>query len=50
VSRLRSELWGAGPRPAEAVKEMLARAGFTDIRVGPAMGEMVPIAAMMMGA
>jgi hypothetical protein len=47
VSRLRTELWGAGPRTAETVTKMLERAGFRDIRVGPAIGDMLPMAARM---
>jgi hypothetical protein len=47
VSRLRTELWGAGPRTADAVTTMLERAGFRDIRLGPGMGDMQPIAARM---
>jgi hypothetical protein len=43
VSRLRAELWGSGPRTAAAVTGMLERAGYHDIRVGPAMGDAVPI-------
>jgi hypothetical protein len=45
VSRLRTELWGAGPRTADTVTGMLERAGFRDIRVAPAMGDSVPISA-----
>jgi hypothetical protein len=47
VSRLRCELWGAGPRTAETVTKMLERAGFKDIRRGPPMGDTLPIAARM---
>jgi hypothetical protein len=47
VSRLRTELWGAGPRTADAVVAMLERAGFRDVRVGPGMGDMAPIIARM---
>jgi hypothetical protein len=45
VSRLRCEMWGAGPRTTEQVTEMLNRAGFREIRVGPPQGAMVPILA-----
>lgn len=43
VSRLRVELWGAGPRTTADVTAMLERAGFRDVRVGPAPGDIVPI-------
>lgn len=45
VSRLRVELWGAGPRTAADATKMLERAGYRDIRVGPPSGDIVPIVA-----
>jgi SAM-dependent methyltransferase len=45
VSKLRDELWGAGPRPTDTVSTMLVRAGFREVRLGPAVGSMVPMAA-----
>jgi len=45
ISKLRDEMWGAGPRPTEAVTAMLERAGFSRIRIGPPMGTMQPILA-----
>jgi hypothetical protein len=45
VSRLRCELWGAGPRTVKAATGMLERAGFRKIQLGPVMGDMAPIAA-----
>lgn len=45
VSRLRVELWGAGPRTTEALTAMLERAGFRDVRSAPAPGDVVPIVA-----
>lgn len=43
ISKLRFEMWGAGPRTTEQVTAMLSSAGFRDVRVGPAQGAMVPI-------
>lgn len=43
VSKLRCEMWGAGPRTTEQVTAMLNAAGFREVRVGPAQGAMVPI-------
>ena len=45
ISKLRDQMWGAGPRPTEAVTAMLERAGFSHIRIGPPMGTMQPILA-----
>jgi DNA-binding MarR family transcriptional regulator len=45
VSMLRDQVCGAGPRPTEVVTSMLQRAGFREVRVGPASGSMVPILA-----
>jgi ubiquinone/menaquinone biosynthesis C-methylase UbiE len=45
VSKLRCEMWGAGPRTTEEVTAMLNAAGFRKIRIGPSQGAMVPIAA-----
>jgi hypothetical protein len=47
VSRLRTELWGAGPRSVETVTKMLERAGFAHVRVAPAPGDIVPLAARL---
>jgi precorrin-6B methylase 2 len=43
LSKLRCEMWGAGPRTTEEVTAMLNAAGFREVRVGPAQGAMVPI-------
>lgn len=43
VSRLRSELWGSGPRAAAEVSAVLTRAGFRDVREAPPRGDMIPI-------
>jgi tRNA G46 methylase TrmB len=43
LSKLRCEMWGAGPRTTEQVTTMLNAAGFREVRVGPAQGSMVPI-------
>lgn len=45
VSKLRCEMWGAGPRTTDEVTAMLDAAGFRNIRVGPAQGAMVPLVA-----
>ena len=45
VSKLRCEMWGAGPRTTEEVTARLNAAGFKNIRLGPAQGAMVPILA-----
>jgi hypothetical protein len=45
VSKLRCEMWGAGPRTTEEVTAMLNAAGFRGIRLGPTQGAMVPILA-----
>lgn len=45
LSKLRCEMWGAGPRTTDEVTAMLRAAGFREVRVGPAQGAMVPILA-----
>jgi hypothetical protein len=45
VSKLRCEMWGAGPRTTDKVTTMLSAAGFRNVRIGPSQGAMVPIIA-----
>lgn len=45
ISKLRCEMWGAGPRTTEEVTAMLNAAGFKSIRLAPSQGAMVPIVA-----
>jgi hypothetical protein len=47
VSRLRNVLWGGEPHPPSAVAELMAGAGFRDLRVEPAGG--IASASLIMG-
>jgi precorrin-6B methylase 2 len=43
VSKLRNELWGAGPRTTEEITAIAIEAGFKKITVGPTMGATVAL-------
>lgn len=47
VSKLRCELWGSGPRTTQEVTRMLEKAGYRDIRLAPAPGDLVPMFARL---
>jgi ubiquinone/menaquinone biosynthesis C-methylase UbiE len=47
TSKLRCEMWGAGPRTTDEVTAMLNAASFRNVRIGPSQGAMVPIIAKL---